>query len=800
MKHNICVIGSGGREHAIAWKLLQSQHVDKVIMIPGNDILQNRDRIVNVKLDKLDGPLVANVCRQYNIELVFVGPEVPLCEGISDSLKKQGISCFGPSEKAAVIEGSKAFSKDFMVRHQIPTAKYKNFTDYLEACKYIENEVDYQMVIKASGVAAGKGVLIPQDKKEALEALKRIMVVKEFGSAGQEVVIEEFIEGEECSLMCFSDGHSLQVMPPAQDHKRIFDLDQGPNTGGMGAYAPAPFVIGHQGSPRGKHGFGALIDRAIETVLQPAIDGMRKEGRPFVGVLFAGLMISRQQQIKVLEFNCRMGDPETQVILPLLESDLYEVVCACVEGRLDSIPTLKWRQEYCVTIVAASKGYPDVYPKGLPIKGIEECNSVSGITVFQAGTSLASDMKTMNTSGGRVLAVTCIDKSLETAILSAYKSIQLIQFDGMQYRRDIGQKALNYLNSQEKVQSVSYSESGVDMERGDQVVDNIVPMAKSTNRLGCMADLGGFGALFDCKAAGFKDPILVSGTDGVGTKLKIAQELDIHGTIGIDLVAMCVNDVVVQGAEPLFFLDYFATGKIHVNVATQVISGIAKGCKESGCALIGGETAEMPGMYKDGEYDLAGFSVGAVERDKLLPLLNEFKEGDVLLGIASSGVHSNGYSLVRYLVEKKSGLKYTDKCPWDSSKTIGQSLLTPTKLYVLSCLAAIKAGGVRALAHITGGGITENLPRVFPNGYQAEIKFGSWTIPPVIQWLNSLGNMKQEELLRTFNCGIGMILVIDPTQLDTVKSILESHNETVYTIGRVTKSSNSNEKPKVVYI
>lgn len=812
IKNNILVIGSGSREHAITWKLLESNQVDKVILVPGNASSSTMERVITVECSKIDAESISNICKEHNVEYVFVGPEVPLVDGIVDGLKRKGISCFGPTKKAAQLEGSKVFCKDFMARNNIPTARYQTFTDYNKAKQYIES-LNYKIVLKASGCAAGKGVLIPSNKEEELEGLKRIMVDKEFGSAGDEIVIEEFLDGEECSLMCFSDGYSLVVMPPAQDHKRIFDGDKGANTGGMGAYAPAPFIVDCNNNAttdksKSKSSFGTIIDRCVETILKPTINGMRKEGKPFVGVLFAGLMVSSSSSttndkvINVLEFNCRMGDPETQVVLPLLETDLFEIVLACIEGRLDGLD-VKWSNKFAVTVVAASKGYPDSYPKGLKINGLLENKNTNDNIIFQAGTTV-NGSNDIVTNGGRVLSCTSVSESLEDAIKNSYKLIETISFEGMQYRKDIGQKALNHLERKKQQQanskqSVSYSESGVDIERGDAVVDNIGPLAKATTRLGCVSDLGGFGALFDTKAAGFRDPILVSGTDGVGTKLKIAQELGIHDSIGIDLVAMCVNDVVVQGAEPLFFLDYFATGRIHVDVATQVVSGIARGCKESGCALIGGETAEMPGMYKDGEYDLAGFSVGAVERDQMLP--SNIQEGNILLGLASSGVHSNGYSLVRYLIETKSGgLTYNSIAPFDSSKTLGQVLLTPTKLYVLSCLAAIKSGGVNGLAHITGGGITENLPRVIPDGLDCEVELGSWEILPIFKYLVELGNMETEELLKTFNSGIGMILIVSPDKVDSITKSLESNNEKVYKIGKIINSKTSKQsKSKVIY-
>ncbi len=295
--------------------------------------------------------------------------------------------------------------------------------------------------------------------------------------------------------------------------------------------------------------------------------------------------------------------------------------------------------------------------------------------------------------------------------------------------------------------------------------------------------MGGFGALFDLRAAGFLDPILVSTTDGVGTKLKIAIETGIHNYVGIDLVAMCVNDLVVQGAEPLLFLDYFATGKLDVAAGRTIIEGIAEGCRQSGCALVGGETAEMPGMYADGDYDLAGFSVGAAERGTLIDG-STVAAGDVLLGIASSGVHSNGFSLVRKVVEH-AGLTFESPAPFAAGQKIGEALLTPTRIYVKSCLAAIKQGGVKALAHITGGGLIENVPRVLPDNAVAEIDAASWPLLPVFRWLKKEANIEAQELARTFNCGVGMVVVVAADKAEAVSKTLRDHGETVWTIGSI---------------
>ncbi|MBP2314017.1 phosphoribosylformylglycinamidine cyclo-ligase [Azospirillum soli] len=323
----------------------------------------------------------------------------------------------------------------------------------------------------------------------------------------------------------------------------------------------------------------------------------------------------------------------------------------------------------------------------------------------------------------------------------------------------------------------------MDIDAGNALVDAIKPLARSTARPGSDAGLGGFGALFDLRAAGYRDPLLVATTDGVGTKLKVAILANKHDTVGIDLVAMCVNDLVVQGAEPLLFLDYYATGKLDVAAGRAIVAGIAEGCRQAGCALVGGETAEMPGMYSDGDYDLAGFSVGAVEREHALTG-SAVQAGDVVIGMASSGVHSNGYSLVRKLVEK-SGLGYDSACPWDASKTLGDALLTPTRIYVKSALAAVRAGTVRALAHITGGGLIENIPRVLPDGLGVTLDAAKWPLPPVFSWLMTTGGLTPLDMARTFNSGLGMIAVVPADKAEQAIDILTKAGETVFTVGTV---------------
>jgi phosphoribosylformylglycinamidine cyclo-ligase len=331
---------------------------------------------------------------------------------------------------------------------------------------------------------------------------------------------------------------------------------------------------------------------------------------------------------------------------------------------------------------------------------------------------------------------------------------------------------------------LTYSQAGVDIDAGNALVERIKPLAKATRRPGAEASLGGFGALFDLKAAGYDDPLLVTTTDGVGTKLKVAIETGRHDTVGIDLVGMCVNDLLAQGAEPLMFLDYFATGKLDVEAAATVVAGIAEGCRQAGCALVGGETAEMPGMYAAGDYDMAGFCVGAVDRDKVLPKFDAQRPGDILVALGSSGPHSNGYSLIRRIVER-TGLAWEADAPFEEGKSLAEALLAPTRIYVKTVLPHLKAGRISGLAHITGGGLIENPPRAIAPGLTARFDWSAWTPPAVFQWLQEQGGVADEELRRTFNCGVGLMLIVSPDQLPDVLEGLVRSGEDAFVCGEL---------------
>ncbi|KAL5494976.1 ADE57 [Sanghuangporus weigelae] len=763
----ILIVGAGGREHALAWKLAQSPIVERIFAAPGNGGTAQLEKTTNI--DVSTGPdfaVLVDFAVQNNVNLVIPGPEQPLVDGIESAFRKVGIPIFGPSAQAATMEGSKAFSKDFMARHNIPTAKYKTFSasQFDEAVEYVKT-CGFQVVLKADGLAGGKGVLTPQTIDEAIAGLRDITVSNVFGKAGSQVVIEECLTGAELSILAFSDGYTIIPLPAAQDHKRIGDGDTGPNTGGMGAYAPAPVA-----TPK-------VMDRIMKETLQPTIDGMRREGFPFVGLLFTGLMLTESGP-KVLEYNVRFGDPETEAVLLLLESDLASILLACVERRLDSVE-VKVRPGFAASVVIASAGYPGSYAKGKPIK---IGDVPSGVQVFHAGT-VQKDGNVV-TSGGRVLAVSAAATSVKEAVDLAYEGVKKISFEGAYYRKDIAYRALHQAEAGPSKPGLTYASAGVSVDTGNAFVDTIRPFVKATRRPGSDAVIGGFGGTFDLKPLGYQDPVFVSGTDGVGTKLRVAIDSGIHRYVGIDLVAMSVNDLIVQGAEPLYFLDYFACSRLNLQVSTEVVKSIAQGCLEAGCALIGGETAEMPGMYHDGDYDLAGFAVGAVERSQLLPR-PDISAGDVLLGLPSSGLHSNGFSLVRKIVSL-SGLTYSSPCPWDAKTTLADALLTPTRIYVKTLLPVLRSGSVKGLAHITGGGFIDNVPRVLPERLGCTIDVSRWELPLVFSYLMKAGGVEPREMCRTFNCGIGMVLVVARQNVDAVSQALRANSESsVYQIGEV---------------
>ena len=420
---NILAIGSGGREHAIVWKVAKSRKVKKIFCAPGNPGIAQLAECVSIKIDDING--LREFAVKEKIDLTVVGPELPLTLGIVDSFEEKGLNIFGPSKKAAEIEGSKVFAKDLMQKYGIPTAVYRVFKNPKDAKDYVKGH-SLPLVVKADGLAAGKGVIICKTNEDALDAIRLIMEKREFGRAGDRVIVEEFLKGQEVSFLAITDGKTVIPLPPCQDHKAVFDGDKGPNTGGMGAYSPTPVIT------------QKLKEEIMARIMIPTIKAMEKEGRPYKGVLYAGLMITKDGP-KVLEYNCRFGDPEAQPIMMRLKNDLIDVLCAAIDGRLSKIK-LNCDNRVALCIVMTSKGYPGTYEKGKEIKGIEDASKLKDVVVFQAGTAVNGDK--LVTAGGRVLGVTAMGVGIKRAMNKAYGAVSRIKWDGAHYRKDIGEKAV----------------------------------------------------------------------------------------------------------------------------------------------------------------------------------------------------------------------------------------------------------------------------------------------------------------------------------------------------------------------
>uniref|UniRef100_G3UV84 Trifunctional purine biosynthetic protein adenosine-3 n=1 Tax=Meleagris gallopavo TaxID=9103 RepID=G3UV84_MELGA len=735
MADRVLVIGSGGREHALAWKLAQSPHVKQVFVAPGNAGTANNGKISNSAVLVSNHTIVTQFCKDHNIGLVVVGQETLLAAGIVDDLQAAGVRCFGPSAKAAQLASNTSFAKAFLDRHGIPTARWKAFTNPQEACRFIISTDFPARVVRARGPAARKEVTIAASKEEACKAVQEVMQVEKM--FGEIIVIEELLQGEELSCLCFTDGVTVASVPLAQAHKRLLDGDQGPNTEGMGAYCPVPQVP-------------EVLEKINDAILQHVIDSLRQEGAAYVGVLQMGLMLTKDG-VKILNFKCQFGDPQCQVILPLLKNDFYEVIQAAIDGKLCSFMPTWSENSTAVCVVMASLGYPGEYDKGMEVTGLLQAKEL-GLQVFHAGTTLKDGR--VVTSGGRVLSVTAVKEDLMTALGEANRGVAAIYFKGATYRRDIG-------------------------HRGIRLLKQSLYVSKGTSR-----KVRGFAGFFDLKASGYDDPILVSQTKGLGPKLQIAQACKRHDTIGQDLVALCVNDILAQGAEPLFFLSYFSCGKLDVKVTEAIKEGIADTCKNAGCAFLGREIAEVTSMYSSGEYDLAGFVVGAVERGQMLLGLQRADEEDVFIGLASSGIHGRAFTIIRKIL-LMSSLHYSSPAPGScGDKTLGDVLLTPAKLYSPSLLPVLRSGHVKSFVFIAEEGLLEGISRILPEHVSAILDALTWKMPEIFCWLYKEGNLSEKEMAQTFNCGIGAVLVVQKELAQHVLRDVQRHEE-AWLIGKV---------------
>uniref|UniRef100_A0A8C3D7P3 Trifunctional purine biosynthetic protein adenosine-3 n=1 Tax=Corvus moneduloides TaxID=1196302 RepID=A0A8C3D7P3_CORMO len=744
MAERVLVIGSGGREHALAWKLAQSPHVKHVFVAPGNAGTADNGKISNSAVLVSNHTIVTQFCKDHNIGLVLVGPEALLAAGIVDDLRAAGVRCFGPSARAAQLASNSSSSKAFLDRHGIATARWKAFSNPQEACRFIISTDFPARVVRARGPAARKEVTIAASKEEACRAVQEIMQDRMFGEM---VVIEELLQGEELSCSCFTDGVTVASMPPAQPHKRLLDGDQGPSTAGMGAYCPVPQV------PE------ALLEQIRGAILQHVVDSMRQEGAAYVGVLQTGLMLTKEG-VKILNFKCQFGDPQCQVILPLLKNDFYEVIQATIDGKLCSSMPAWSENRTAVCVVMASPGYPGDCDKGMEVTGLLQAKEL-GLQVFHGGTALKDGR--VVTSGGRVLSVTAVKQDLMEALGEANRGVATIHFQGATFRRDIGHRGLRLL------QQPLYVSTGP--------AQMFLPLRP------CRSEGGGFAAFFDLKASGYDDPILVSQTKSLGPKLQVAQVCKRHDTIGQDLVALCVNDLLAQGAEPLFFLSQLACGKLDAEVMETIKEGIAEACRSAGCAFLGGEVTEVAAPCPSGHCDLAGFVVGAVERGQRLLGLQRADEGDVLLGLGSPGIPGRGFGVVRKIL-LASSLHCSSPAPGScGDTTLGDVLLTPGKMFSPALLPVLRSGHVKGFAP-TAEGLLGGISRVLPEHVSAVLDALSWKIPEIFCWLYKEGNLSAEEMAQTFPCGIGAVLVV---QKDLAQHVLQDiqRQQEAWLIGKV---------------
>jgi len=717
----VLVIGGGGREQAIAWACRHHGH--------------------DVRL----APDLADAS-SADTDLVFPGPEAALVDGVANECARRGIPCFGPTAELARLESSKSYARELATSLGIPGPAFASFDDADTALAWWR-ELGRPVVVKLDGLAAGKGVTVPDGEAATTEAIR---------SATGPFLLEERLRGPECSLLALCDGVRAVPLPLAQDHKRLGDGDTGPNTGGMGAYAPAP--VPHD------------PDDLVAEFVQPVLDHFAAAGTPYVGVIFAGLMLTADGP-RLIEYNVRLGDPEAQTVLPLVETDVAELALLATTGRLDELPVIV-RSQSALTVVAAAAGYP-----AAPLSGAEITDDmVSGAIGPDGSTTLRFDAGVDTegrVAGGRVLAVTGVGFDLAEARTAAYDHIDRIHFDGMQVRRDIGWRALG-------AELTSYAAAGVDIDEGTRAVDEMKAAVEATHDNGVLKGVGSFGGVFSAKAiTDLDDPVLVASTDGVGTKVELAARLGMVRGVGMDIVNHCIDDVLVQSARPLFFLDYIAASVLDADMVAEVVRGMADACKNAGCALLGGETAEMPGVYQPGAFDIAGTLVGVAERSELLPR-GDVAAGDALIGVASSGPHTNGYSLLRKVFDWIP----MDVVPDGFDRPLGETLLEPHRSYLDVLRAALASDRVKALAHITGGGLPENLPRVLPADVDARITLGSWPVSPLFQLARELTpQMSTDELYRTLNMGVGMVIVCTPGDVDAVQATID---EPTWVIGELT--------------
>uniref|UniRef100_A0A670XXR9 ATP-grasp domain-containing protein n=1 Tax=Pseudonaja textilis TaxID=8673 RepID=A0A670XXR9_PSETE len=724
MADRVLVIGRGGREHALAWKLAQSLHLKQILIAPGNAGTANDGKMSNSDVLISNHTILSQFCKDHNIGCVIAGPETLLAAGIVDDLVAAGIQCFGPTAMAAQLGTNRYFTKIFLDQHGIPTARWKAFSNPKEACAFI-NSADFPpLVIKPSNFDSRKKIVLASNRADASKAAQDIL---------QSLLLS-------FQYLCFVDGTTFIPMPPVSVQKQLLNDHQSASIIGIGAFAPFPKVS------------DVLLEKIKSTLLQHILESMKQEGMSYAGVLQVELMLTKYG-VKVLSVGCHFGDPQCQIILQLLKSDLYEVIQAALSGQLcNSI--LAWSDNCTAVSVSMENGsYLQGHKKSMEITGLLQANEL-GLGIFH-GATIIKEGKVLS-NGNRILTVTAVKQDIMSALEAIYKGLAVISIQGATCGKETSHQTIAFFRQFVYVKS-------------------------------CPGRDGSIPAFFDLKASGYRDPILVSHAKGIGTKFKIAQLCSKHDMIGQDLVAICVNDLLVQGAEPLFFHGHFAFGKLDVGVAqlTQVISdGIAEACKVAGCTFLGRETNEMPATCAAGEYNLVGFAVGAVERSTKFPQQGNIVNEDLVIGIASSGLHHQGFDLVRKIF-LTSSLHYFSPVPGGyGNYTLGEQLLTPTKIYSRALLPVLRSGNVKAFIHIADGGLLGGFSQILPERFSVVLDTQKWKIPPVFSWLQEEGNLSEEEMGHIFNCGIGAILIV---QREAAKKVLKDvqEHEDAWVIGKV---------------
>ncbi len=790
----VLVIGSGAREHALVWKIAKSKKVDKIYCAPGNPGTSKLAENINLKVSDLTG--LMQFSKKNEIDLTVVGPENSLIGGIVDLFTKNELTIIGPDKKAAQIEGSKVFAKKLLLKYKIPTAEFAVFDDYKYALQFLKTH-KYPLVLKADGQCTGKGVAVCQSKDEAFRFLKLLMIDKVFGISGNQVIVEECLTGPEVSFMVATDGSNYVSFLPSQDHKRVLNDDKGPNTGGMGAYAPVPFIS------------NKLIKTIEKDIVGPTIKAMALEGCLFKGILYPGIIITKDGP-KVLEFNCRFGDPETQPLMMLLKTDLIDIFEAIVKKKVKNLQ-LDWYKGSAACIVLTSKGYPGKYVKGEDIIGLDKLIKKKNTIAFHSGTK--EDKGKIITSGGRIMGITARGDNLRSALKSVYKNIGKngVHFSGMHYREDIGKEGIKTANDllleTIKGKKITYSQVGDNYETKDPVLRLIQKAAGETAKELEKSGYKGLNETRGSSAFVWKqgDYYMATVLECLGTKNLVADEMrkitgkTYYNSIAQDTVATFINDLSTVGAKPLVVEAYWAIEDNawfnDAKLMTDFITGWKNACIMAGAAWGGGETPTLKGIINSGTIDLAGSVVGIIKPKKRLITDDKLQNGDRILLLKSNGPNANGISLARKIAKKlKKG--YRTKLP--SGEFYGEAILKPTNIYSRLIQDLLDEIEIHYIVNITGHGLRKLMRARQNYSYILEKIFEP---QEVFRFIQKLAGLSDYEMYQTYNMGMDYGIFLSSQDVGKAQTIIKRHHFESINAGYVGKGPRMVEiKPKnIIY-